>query len=266
MANECKVGMHGRMRRRIAAFGRAHTNRIVPLQSRKSISKDKYLRPLLKSGAITASQLETAIRGYNKTPSEFAWIGDVGDAVLDKADRAFFARYGRFPTEDSDFQLNGDYYRICRSLQHDWHYCDRQLEKLHSSDDEDTPSVRQAEQAEVLQEVQSVPQSKGSLWASGLVLAGGLVSAPILRMVIVKAFPGRVAGAALLVGTVWLILLVAGLALTLPRRSQKELRIRKCGKCGAQLSSEHGPKLCPNCGLCSDSETVPDRILNDRVG
>jgi hypothetical protein len=218
MTKASQVGIYGRMRRRIVAVGQARTNWILPLRSGRSISKDKYLRALLRSGAITPDELDTAIRGYNKAPSEFAWMSDVDNAVLDRADRVFLARHGRFPTEDADFRRNGTYHRICRSLQHDWYYYDHQLERPHR-DDEDEPSMRQKEPAGMLEEVQGVPQSKGSLWAFGLVLAGGFVSAPILGAVIAKAFPGRAAGPAFFIGAVWLALLVGGLALTLPRRS-----------------------------------------------
>ena len=204
------------------------------------------MHALLQSGAITPDQLETAIRGYNKAPSEFAWMSGIDDAVLDKADRVFLAQYDRFPTEDTDFRLNGKYHRICRSLQHNWYYYDHQLERLHR-DDEDKPSVRRAGPAEMLEEVRSVPESKGSLWAFGLVLAGGFVSAPILGAVIVKAFPGRVVGTGLLIGAVWLALFVGGLALTLPRQSERKHKIRRCSKCGTRLSSEYVPKRCPNC-------------------
>lgn len=246
MAKAPQIGIHGRMRQRIVAVGRARTNRIVPLRSRRRISRDKCLHPLLQSGAITPDQLETAIRGYNKAPSEFAWMSDVDDAVLDRTDRVFYARYGRFPTEDTDFRLNGNYHRICRSLQHDWYYYDHQLERPHR-DGEDEPSVRQTEPAEMLEEVQGIPQSKGSLWAFGLVVAGGFVSAPILGVVIVKAFPGQAAGPAFLIGAVWLAFLVGGLALTLPRQSERKLKIRRCSKCGTQLSSAYVAKWCPNC-------------------
>lgn len=247
MAKVSQVGIHGRMRRRIVAIGRARTSWIVPLRSRRNISKDKYLHALLQSGAITPDQLDTAVRSYDKAPSEFAWMSDVGDAVLDKADRVFLARHGRFPTEDADFRLNGNYHRICRSLQHDWYYYDHQLERPHT-DDKDEPSMRQTEPAGMLEEVQGVPHSKGSLWAFGLVLAGGFVSAPILGVVIVKAFPGRAAGPAFLIGAAWLAVLVGGLALTLPRQSERKFKIRRCSKCGTQFSSEYMPKSCPNCG------------------
>ena len=247
MAKASQVGIHGRMRQRIVAVGRAHTDRISSSHSRRGISKDKYLHALLQSGAITPEQLETAIRGYNKTPSEFAWMSGIDDAVLDRADRVFLAEYGRLPTEDTDFRLNGNYHKICRSLQHDWHYYDHQLERLHR-DDEGILSVHRAEPAKILEEVGSVQESKGSVWGFGLVLAGGFVSATILGAVIVKAFISQLVGTGFLVGAAWLALLTAGLALTLPRQSERKLTIRRCSKCGAQLSSEYVPESCPNCG------------------
>ena len=246
MAKAYQVGIHGQMRRRIVAVGNIHINKIVPLHNIRDISNDKHLRALLQTGAIKPDQLEAAIRGYNKTPFEFAWMSDVNDAVLDKADRVFLAQYNRFPTEDTDFRLNGNYHRICRSLQHDWYYYDDQLEKVYSNH-EDKPFVRQSDQAEIIEEVQSVKEYKGSIWAFGLVLAGGFVSAPLLGAVIVKAFPGRVAGTAFLVGIVWLAIFIGGLVLTLPRLSERKLKIRTCSKCGKQLSSRYGSKWCPNC-------------------
>lgn len=246
MTKASQLSIHGRMRQRIVAVGRAHTDRISSYHSRWSISKDKHLHALLQSGAITRAQLETAIRGYNKTPSEFAWMSGVDDAVLERADRVFLAEYGRFPTQDTDFRLNGNYRKICRSLQHDWHYYDHQLEKL-TGDDEGKLSMQRAEPAEILEEVQSVQESRGSVWAFGLVLAGGFVSAIILGAVIIKAFLSRLAGTGFLVGAAWLALLAAGLALTLPRQSERKLTIRRCSKCGERLSSEYVPEQCPNC-------------------
>ncbi len=246
MAKVSQVSVHGRMRQRIVAVGQAHTDRISSYLSRRGISRDKHLHALLQSGAITRAQLETAIRGYNKMPSEFAWMTDVDDAVLDRADRVFLAEYGRLPTQDDDFRVNGNYRKICRSLQHDLHYYDHQLEKL-LVDDEDNLSTYRAEPAEILEEVQSVQERRGSVWSFGLVLAGGFVSATILGVVIIKAFLSPFVGAGLLVCAAWLALLAAGLALTLPRQSERKLTIRKCSKCGVKLSSEHVPERCPNC-------------------
>lgn len=246
MAKVSQVGIHGRMRQRIVTVGRAHTDRISSYLSRRGISRDKHLHALLQSGAITRAQLETAIRGYNKTPSEFAWMSGVDNAVLDRADRVFLAEYGRFPTQDTDFRLNGNYRKICRSLQHDRHYYDQQLEKL-TGDDEGNLSMHRAEPVEILEEVRSVQESRGSVWAFGLVLAGGFVSATILGAVIIKAFLSRLVGTGFLVGAAWLALLAAGLALTLPRQSERKLTIRKCSKCGERLSSEYVPEQCPNC-------------------
>jgi hypothetical protein len=246
MEDTSQVSIHGRMRQRIVAVGQIHTNRIIPLRSRKHICKDKYLHAMLQSGAITPDQLDRAIRGYNKMPSEFAWMSDVDDAVLYKADRVFSAQYDRFPTDDTDFRLNGNYHRICRSLQHDWYYYDHQSERLHS-DYKDKPSVHQTEQAELLEEVRIILQSQGDIWDFGLILVGGFVSAPILGIIIVMAFPGRVAGATFLFGAVWLALLVGGLVLTLPRQSERKLKIHRCSKCGGQISSEYVPEQCPYC-------------------
>ena len=113
-----EMSAHGRMRQRIVAISRTRA-------SRRRMARDRYLRSLVHSGAITSNDLDSAIDACSKALSEFTWLIKVDDAVLGRADRVFLVRHGRFPVDDNDFRLNGDYYRICRSLQYDPHYYDR---------------------------------------------------------------------------------------------------------------------------------------------
>ena len=121
-------GINGRLRRHITSVGAHHANRIS--SPNKAVSNDDYLRGLMDGGSLTEEQIHEAIKGYNQTPSSFAWLQKIKDSVLDKADNVFLAKYERDPTKDADFRSNGDYHKICKNLKRDQHYYDSDLEKL----------------------------------------------------------------------------------------------------------------------------------------
>jgi hypothetical protein len=230
------TAIYGRMRQRIVAVGRTGA-------SHRRTARDKYLHGLLRSGAITPNDLDSAIDGCSKALSELAWLTGVDDAVLARADCVFLLSHGRFPVDDGDFRLNGDYHRICRSLQFDPHYYDRQLEQLPQAleaqrmacraggaDIRVRPSVPDApitapsafQGTAAGRTKPSVDASmavrRGNAWAFAGVLAIGLVTAPIFAMVIVQSFPQVTMTAGLSICGAWLALLAGALALTLPRR------------------------------------------------
>ena len=122
------LGINGRLRRHITKVGAAHANRIS--SPKKMLTDDDYLRGLVHGSRVTQEQLEKAIDEYNRVPSNFAWMQKVEDSILDRADDVFLVKYGRDPTEDADFRLNGDYYKICKNLERNWHYYNAELEKL----------------------------------------------------------------------------------------------------------------------------------------
>lgn len=121
-------GINGRLRQHITRVGAAYANRISSPQ--KAITEDEYLRGLLHGGSVTEEQLQKAIEGYNRIPSNFVWLQEVDDSILDTADNVFLAKYGRDPTEDADFRSNGDYHKICKNLKRDHRHYDADLEKL----------------------------------------------------------------------------------------------------------------------------------------
>jgi hypothetical protein len=124
------LGINGRLRQHITKVGAAYANQISSPNSRKAVTDDDFVKELLDSGKITVKQLQQAIDSYNYFGSTFAWMQDVKDSILDRADDVFFAKYGRDPKEDSDFAVNSNFYKICKNLEGDWHYYDNDLEKL----------------------------------------------------------------------------------------------------------------------------------------
>jgi len=216
MARVPETYAHGRVRQRIVAVGQSNAAQIDSAVSRKSLTRDKYLAPLLQSGTIVPKHLEEAIEAYRRAPSTFVWISEVDQEVLDKADYVFLAKYGRWPVKNDDFRLNGHYHKICRSLQHDWCYYDDQLKVQQKANIKklDSPPRDTA----VGYEVATPPKkARGNLWPFVSVLVVGLLSAPILGTVICRHFDRFSAPSKLLVAFVWLTFLAVALALTLPR-------------------------------------------------
>ncbi len=210
MAIAPETSIHGRMRQRIVAISSTRA-------SRRHVVRDRYLHRLVHSGVITQDGLNSAIDGCNNALSQFTWLIGIDDAVLGRADCVFLVNHGRFPVEDSDFRLNGAYYRICRSLQHDPHYYDPQLEQF--------PQALQAQQSITPHAIRMEPFAgagtgarRGNAWAFVGVLAIGFVTVPILATILVRWFPQATVTAGLSIGGVWLCLLLGALALTLPRR------------------------------------------------
>jgi len=185
--------------------------------SRRHMARDRYLRRLVRSGAITQADLNNAIDGCSNALSQFTWLIGVEDTVLGCADCVFLVNHGRFPMDDSDFRLNGSYYRICRSLQFDPHYYDRQLEQLPEALQAQRPATSQAIRMKPLAGAGTAVK-RGNTWAFVGVLTIGFVTAPILAMIITRWFPQAIVTAGLSIGGAWLCLLMGALALTLPRR------------------------------------------------
>ena len=206
------------MRRQIVTLRRPRANRRGVGAKARAPEKDKYLGHLLTSGAITKAQLDRAVLAWRRAAHEFAWLPHMPDAVLDKADLVFAAKYGRYPTEDSDFTLNGAYHRICRSLQHNWQYYEADLDRLKGRAEgrlELGPAPKRQERRKL--DVRNKPTRTNHSFV--YVLVTGFVSAPILGTIIVKLFPARTGTAALVLGTVWLAFLIGALALTFPKQA-----------------------------------------------
>jgi len=213
MAIAPETSAYGRMRKRIVAVKRANRKGGVLARERNSFAKDKALRVLLQNGAITQQQLKNAISAFAKAPSDFSWLATVDEALLEKADRVFFVSHGRYPDKNADFRLNGDYYRISRSLQYDPHYYDGQLDTISRVNQQDVPAPAGEPAA-----FTSEGLKKTGIWAFGAVLVLGFCSAPLLGILIVTFFPNRTLTAGLLLGSLWLAILVGALVRTLPRR------------------------------------------------
>jgi hypothetical protein len=120
-------GINGRLRQHITKLGGAYVNGIIPP---KAIVRDACVIGMLDSGSLTKEQLQRAVDGYIHIPSYFACLQEIEDHVLDRADNVFLAKYGREPTEDSDFRRGGDYHKICKNLEGNWHHYNADLEKL----------------------------------------------------------------------------------------------------------------------------------------
>lgn len=214
MAAGSEADAHARMRQRIAVLGKGASGRGIFTRRGNHIVKDRLLRGLVKSGLITPDILEDAISGFLQAPSDFEWLIGVDDALLGRAGEAFFAKYGRHPVEDVDFRLNGDFYRICRSLQYDSHYYDSQLQESSSHSE---ASVAGAD--DVSHAVASQTPGQKQRWPFITVLILGFGSAPILAMAIATYLSGRNSMAGLLVSGFWLLILLGALVWTFPRKT-----------------------------------------------
>jgi len=237
MAITSDKNVYGRMRQRIVTVGRVDPRRGVLTRGQAHFAKDKHLRALLRSGAVTQGQLESAIRGFIRAPSNFTWLTGIDEAVLVRADRVFAAKYGRAPVEDKDFVLSGDYYKICRSLQFDMHRYDSELEEPPEVDHpkgqvraEELGEIDRKERQrvetlavrprthETKQGVRQEPQKRG-IWSFVAVLFVGFCSAPLLAMMIATYFYGPDLLVGLGIGSCWLLVLLGALALTFPRQT-----------------------------------------------
>ncbi len=242
-----QVGIHGRMRQHIVAVGgvRPDPHRGIP------VMKDPFLRVLVRQGLVTREQLGQAVQGCSRAPSRYGWIITYEQPLLDRADWAFLAEFGRFPTEDADFEMNGTYHRVCRGLEYDWHYYDKQLATLHW-DKEGHPYVRPIDGTRAVEEVREFEVKRGNGWAFALVLAAGLSGGPILAAAIARNVSQDALSAAVVFGVVWVLGFAGLLALTLPGRRMCKRTLHKCGKCGRELTAGHQVFGCPICGLLFD--------------
>ncbi len=211
------------------------------------VSQDKFLGLLLRNGALTNEQLQRAIDSYRRDPQDYAWMLRVRHATLDKADSVFFVRYGRYPTENNDFPLNGNYYQICRTLHYDPDCFDEELEKL-AWDVEGNPRIVQAP-PRVLEEVQHVTSKKGNAWAFALTLLTSLASAVAIPVLITSGPMRDLLPASLAASICWIILLACGLMATRPRQLETTIVNRACNQCGGQLNPGHSDDSCPSCGI-----------------
>lgn len=236
-------GIHGRMVQRIVAVGGGHTYEHGAVH----IMKDRLLRALMKRGTITAEHVQRAVRGYNAAPSDYLWIAGVDQSMFTVADCVFLAEFGRFPTED-DFQLNGRYHKICRGLEYNRHYYDGQLKKLRW-DQDGNPYVRCAESPAALREVQEVAVGRGNAWLFGLTLVVGLVGGPTLAAMMARNASGDPVTAIYVFGAVWVLLFVALVAKTMPRRVKRKDTVLRCGRCRRELDPSRQVNGCSVCGL-----------------
>jgi hypothetical protein len=242
-----QVGTHGRMRQHIVAVGgiRLGPRHGIP------VMKDRFLRTLVRQGMVTKGQLEQAAAGCGRTPGKYGWITRIQQPMLDRADCAFLAQFGRFPTEDADFELNGAYHKVCRSLGYDWHYYDKQLEKLRW-DEDGNPYAPPVGDIRAVEEVREFEVRRGNGWLFILVLAVGSVGGPLIAAAMARNVSRDFLSAVFVFGIVWLLCFAGLLAVTLPRRRTGRRTVRKCGKCDRELARRRQVLGCPICGLLFD--------------
>jgi hypothetical protein len=247
MARSAQVGVHGRARQHIVAIGGLFAERFNSPDSDLLVLQDRFLALLLRNATITEEQLRRAIDSYRRHPQDYAWILGFRHTTLDTADHVFFARHGRFPTEDNDFLANGDYFQICRTLQYDPDGFEEELRKL-AWDAEG--NVRPVETPpKVLVAVQRVASEKGNKPVFTLILSLGLASALALPLLVANApRPFRLLlGLAAGVGCV--LLLTYGLIATRPRQFQANVTQHSCSECHSSLECIPSAKYCPHCGV-----------------
>jgi hypothetical protein len=236
MAIASDSNVHGRMRQRIVTVGRVDRKGVLARGAAR-FTRDKHLRAFLQSGAVTHEQLEAAISGFSRAPSDFVWLAGVDGAVLGTADRVFLAKHGRAPVENADFRLNGDYHKICRSLQHDVHHYDSFLEESSRVKQpevqaqarepsqicrEEPPQVEPLKvqsRAKEPKQVRREKPKKKTLWPFVAVLVFGFFSAPLLAVIISTYSSGQDLTVGLLAGSLWLLILLGALVLTFPREA-----------------------------------------------
>ncbi len=247
MAPSPQVGVYGRARRRIVVMGGIFAERFKTPGSEALVAQDNFIALLLRNGDITDEQLQQAIHSYCRNPQDYAWMLRCRHAVLDKADKVFFVRHGRYPTKNADFPLNGHYYEICRTLQYDPDCFDEELKKL-AWDAEGSPRIVQT-LPKVLEEVQHVMSKKGNAWAFALILLASLASAIAAAALIAGDSTRSFRPISLITGLCWMILLVCGLIATWPRSLWTNIVNHTCSECGGQLDSGSSHDSCPHCRI-----------------
>lgn len=246
MAPSPQVGVHGRARRRIVVMGGIFAERFRTPGSEALVAQDNFIALLLRNGDITNEQLQQAIESYRRNPQDYAWMLRCRHAILDKADKVFFVRHGRQPTESADFPLNGPYYEVCRTLQYDPDCYEEELKKL-AWDAQGNPRIVQVS-PKVVEEVQHVESKKGNVWAFALILLASLASVIAAAALIADSSAPNLRPAGLVPGLSWITLLVCALIATRPRSRWTRIVHYTCSECGGQLDS--GPyDSCPNCRI-----------------
>ena len=202
----------------------------------------------MRSGAVTAEQVHKALEECAKDPFERAVDGGRATRrILGRADCVFLAEYGRFPSESGDFEINGPYHRICRSLGYDWHYYDEQLARLHW-DGAGRPYAKPEVSVRVEQDVRDCEIRKGNGWAFGLVLAVGLIGGPAAAVAALRNVPAEAASVVWVLGVVWVLCLAALLVSTQPRRTRYKGTVLRCGRCRQELTPGQARTGCTGCG------------------
>lgn len=243
MANTLQTGHRGSVRQRIVALDQMCKGRLNAGQ----IARDRYLRRLVRSGTVTAEQVNKALEDCAKDPSRMRWMADVHPTVLGRADCVFLAEYGRFPSESGDFEINGPYHRICRSLGYDWHYYDEQLARLHW-DGAGRPYARPEVSVRVEQDVRDLETHRGNGWAFGLVLAAGLIGGSAAGAAILRNVSPDSVSAVWVFAVVWALCLAALLGSTRPRRTRRRDAVLRCSRCRQELAPEQARTGCTGCG------------------
>jgi hypothetical protein len=238
-----QIASHGSLRRQIVALDRLGQGRVHP----ERIARDRYLRRFVRRGMVTPEQLQEAITGCLAAPSRFTWMAKVDPAVLARADCVFLAEFGIFPLNDADFQLNGRYHLICRSLEHDWHYYDQQLKELDWGRD-GTPYARLGGNVTVQEETLRVEQRVGNLWAFAAVLLAGLAGGPVVGNILSRQLSGNRGTVLAIVAILWGVAFGGLLVLTIPRRVRRVDVVRRCGRCGQEQEPQQATIGCRACG------------------
>jgi len=247
MARSVQAGIHGRTRRRIVAMGGLFGERFHSPGRNSLIVQDKFLAVLLRNGAITEEQIQQAIESYRRCPEDFAWLLRHRHTTLDKADKIFFVRHDRFPTENADFFLKGDYHDICQTLHYDPDCFDEELKQL-GWDIAGNPRVVTAP-PEVIETVRRENSKKGNTLAFALVLLVTLASAMALPVLITVVPTVDVLSPLFVVAIGWAICLACGLIVTRPRQSLTSTVCHSCSECGGQFDAATPVNYCPQCGI-----------------
>lgn len=248
------IGIHGRLRQHITAAGGGRGGRVSESRGRKAVGRDKFLQVHLRNGTLSDGEIHGAVEAFNRDPYIYAWLRDVSEQVVDKADGVFFVRYGRYPTTDADFKLNGHYHRICKSIQYDSHHHDAELSRLRL-DENGSPYVVGAELAGILRDVEQVTTRCGSAIWSIVFGVLALIGGALLTIHIVYQVPAEPSVVIGLCGVVWILLCLSGLVTALPRCREKRREVSMCSKCHKELEPSSTPHRCPHCDVAFDTAT-----------
>jgi hypothetical protein len=243
MAVTPEEGIYGRVRQEIALTAGASCVSSDWLQIRKTLQKDRFVRGLLQSGRLGEAYLDAAVTSHIEVPSRFVWLAEIEASIINRAEKVFRVQSSRGAEHDVDFELNGAFHRICRSLQYDWHYYDAILEQLLCDDTERPDAVP----ATVQRRFRYVERQFGSIWGFALVVVAGLVTGPLLAREALKYHSERMDAVCLLLVAAWALPLLGFTLLTLPRHGEQRETIFLCSRCGREFESHALPEVCPDC-------------------